>query len=80
MAEGVNRPGEPAPPPGEPVHLPGPSFLPVITAAGITIALVGIVIHWAIVAIGAVITVVAVVRWIRETREDISELPLEHEH
>ena len=80
MADGVERPDEPARPPGEPVHLPGPSFLPVITAAGITIALVGIVIHWAIVAIGAVITVVAVVRWIRETREDISELPLEHEH
>jgi cytochrome c oxidase subunit IV len=78
MAEGINRPDEPAPPPGEPVHLPGPSFLPVITAAGITIALVGIIISWAIVAIGAVITVIAVVRWIRETRQDISELPLQH--
>jgi hypothetical protein len=80
MADEVKHPDGPAPPPGEPVHLPGPSFLPVITAAGITIALVGIVIHWAIVAIGAVITLFAVVRWIRETREDISELPLEHEH
>jgi len=80
MTDGVKRSDEPAPPPGEPVHLPSPSFLPVVTAAGISIALVGIVIHWAIVAIGAVITVVAVVRWIGETREDISELPLEHEH
>jgi hypothetical protein len=78
MAEGINRPDEAAPPPGEPVHLPGPSFLPVITAAGITIALVGIIISWAIVAIGVVITVIAVVRWIRETRQDISELPLQH--
>jgi hypothetical protein len=31
-----------------------------------------------IVAIGAVITIVVVVRWIREARDDISQLPLEH--
>ena len=78
MAEGVKRPEEPAPPPGEPVHLPGPSYLPVLTALGIALALVGVVISWVVSAIGLVITVIAVVRWIRETREDISELPLEH--
>jgi hypothetical protein len=78
MAEGVKRPEEPAPPPGEPVHLPGPSYLPVLTALGITLALVGVVISWVVSAIGLVIAVIAVVRWIRETREEISELPLEH--
>jgi cytochrome c oxidase subunit IV len=78
MAEGVKRPEEPAPPPGEPVHLPGPSYLPVLTALGITLALVGVVISWVVTAIGLVIAVIAVVRWIRETREEISELPLEH--
>jgi hypothetical protein len=78
MAEGVKRPEEPAPPPGEPVHLPGPSYLPVLTAVGITLAIVGVVISWLVSAIGLVIAVIAVVRWIRETREDISELPLEH--
>jgi Cytochrome c oxidase subunit IV len=78
MAEEHTRPREHVPPPGEPVHLPGPSYLPVITAAGITLAVVGVVITWALVAIGLVITVVAVFRWIRETREDVSELPLEH--
>ena len=78
MAEGVKRPEEPAPPPGEPVHLPGPSYLPVLTALGIALALVGVVISWVVSAIGLVIAVIAVVRWIRETREDISELPLEH--
>jgi hypothetical protein len=30
------------------------------------------------VGIGVVITVVAIVRWIRETRADVGELPLEH--
>jgi multisubunit Na+/H+ antiporter MnhC subunit len=73
------RPGdEEVPPAGEAVHLPGPSYLPAITALGIALALTGIVITWALTAIGVVITVVAVIRWIRETREDISELPLQH--
>ena len=66
------------PPPGEAIHLPGPSYLPVLTALGIAIALVGIVITWPLVAIGVVIALIAVVRWIRDTRQDISELPLEH--
>jgi hypothetical protein len=78
MPDGVRRPEEPAPPPGEPVHLPGPSYLPVLTAAGITFALVGVVISWVVTGIGAVIAVIAILRWIQETREDISELPLEH--
>jgi hypothetical protein len=66
------------PPPGEAIHLPGPSYLPVLTALGIAIALVGIVITWPLVAIGLLITLIAIVRWIRETREDISGLPLNH--
>jgi hypothetical protein len=63
---------------GELVHLPGPSYLPVATAFGLTIAIVGVVLSWIIVAIGVVIALVAIVRWIGETREEISELPLEH--
>ena len=79
MAEGPPTPsGNGVPPAGEQVHLPGPTYLPAWTAFGITIALVGVIMHWAIVAIGAAITVVVVLRWIRETREDISQLPLEH--
>ncbi len=78
MAEGVKRPEEPVPPPGEAVHLPGPSYLPVIVAFGVTLAVIGIVLSLFITAAGLVITTIAVVRWVRETREDISELPLEH--
>jgi hypothetical protein len=78
MPEGVKRPEDPAPPPGEAVHLPAPSYLPAVTAVGITLAVTGIVIHPVIAVIGVLITLVAVVRWIRETREDMSELPLEH--
>jgi uncharacterized membrane protein len=50
----------------------------VITAFGTMIAVVGVVISWVLVVIGGVIALVAIYRWIRETREDISELPLEH--
>ena len=66
------------PPPSEAVHLPGPSFLPVIVAAGVTIALVGVVIGWVVCGIGVVVALVGTIRWIRETREEIAELPLEH--
>jgi Cytochrome c oxidase subunit IV len=78
MADEVHHNGDEPPAAGEVVHLPGPSYLPVVTAAGLTIALTGIVINWALVGIGVVITLVAIVRWIRETRADIAELPLEH--
>jgi hypothetical protein len=78
MADEVRVRGAEAEPAGEAVHLPGPSYLPVITAFGITIAVVGVVISWVLVVIGGVIALVAIYRWIRETREDISELPLEH--
>jgi hypothetical protein len=70
--------GDGAPPPGEQIHLPGPTYLPAWTALGITIALVGVILSWVIVGIGAAIAVAAITRWIREAREDISQLPLEH--
>ncbi|HEX5895688.1 MAG TPA: cytochrome c oxidase subunit 4 [Thermoleophilaceae bacterium] len=78
MAEEVHVSDPSADEPGELVHLPGPSYLPVATAFGLTIVVIGVVLSWIIVAIGAVIALVAIVRWIGETREEISELPLEH--
>ena len=70
--------GNGVPPAGEQVHLPGATYLPAWTALGITIALVGIILNWVIVGIGAAIAGVAILRWIRETRDDIAQLPLEH--
>ena len=66
------------PPPSEEVHLPEPSYLPALVALGLTLALVGVVLSWVICGIGVVIAVVAIVRWIRQTREEMAELPLEH--
>ena len=72
--------GEPVPPPSEQIHLPGPSYLPIALAFGVTIALVGVVLTWVLFGIGFVIFLIALFKWIKETRSDISELPLEHEH
>ena len=66
------------PQPTEEVHLPDPSYLPVLVAAGTTIVLVGIVLTPIIAAIGGIIVLVAVVRWIRGARAEMRELPLEH--
>ena len=77
--ERVHTGGPEAPPPGEAVHLPGPTYLPAVTAAGLTIAIVGIVLSWILVGIGLVITLIAVGRWIGDTRRDIGELPLSHD-
>ncbi len=65
---------------GEAIHLPDPSYLPVIVAAGTTIALVGVVLSWWIFGFGVVVTVVAIARWISQTRDEMAELPLDHGH
>jgi membrane protein implicated in regulation of membrane protease activity len=64
------------PPAGEEIHLPGSSLLPLLTAVGITLILVGITINIALIVLGAVLTIWCVIRWIRDTRRDIDELPL----
>ena len=76
--EHVHTGGPEAPPPGEAIHLPGPSYLPVVLAAGVTIAVVGVVISWFIVGAGLIVVLIVLRRWIKETRQDIGELPLEH--
>jgi hypothetical protein len=76
MAEQVE--GGTLPPPSEEVHLPEPSYLPALVALGITLALVGVVLTWFLTGLGLVIFLVATVRWIRQTRDEMAELPLEH--
>jgi hypothetical protein len=65
------------PPAGEEVHLPGPSIVPVLTAVGITLALVGITTFIVLSVIGGILTFGCAVRWIKDTRHDIDELPLD---
>jgi hypothetical protein len=63
---------------GEAIHLPGPSYQPAALAFGITLAITGVIIYVPISVIGLVISLVTVYLWIRDTRRDISQLPLEH--
>ncbi|HVS28598.1 MAG TPA: hypothetical protein VHE14_03545 [Solirubrobacteraceae bacterium] len=65
-------------PAGEVIHLPDPSLLPIATAVGVTLTLVGLTLGTPVLITGLIILVVSVVRWIRSTRSDIDELPLEH--
>ncbi|MGA9285360.1 MAG: hypothetical protein WBV85_07945 [Solirubrobacteraceae bacterium] len=66
------------PPAGDEVHLPGPTLLPLLTAAGITLAVVGITISPILLIGGSILTIVCVIRWIMDTRREINELPLDH--
>jgi hypothetical protein len=65
------------PPTGEEVHLPGPSALPLLTTVGITLALIGVTTSIVLVILGGLLTVYCVIRWIRDTRHDIDELPVD---
>jgi hypothetical protein len=61
----------------EQIHLPGPSVIPLVTAAAITVTLVGLILSWWFVLAGGVVLVIAVTRWIRLVRGEIASLPTE---
>jgi hypothetical protein len=66
------------PPVGEEIHLPGPSILPLLTAVGITLTLVGVTTFIEFTVVGVILTVVCIARWIKDTRHEVNELPLDH--
>ena len=65
-------------PAGDEIHLPGGSIQPVLLTLGITMTIVGVTTNVFIVIAGAILSVCVIVAWIRDTRRDIDELPLEH--
>jgi uncharacterized membrane protein len=69
-----------APPPGEEIHLPGPSLVPFLNAVGLAMAIVGITTFWIVSAVGLLLFFFTLIRWIRDVRRDFDELPLEHGH
>jgi hypothetical protein len=68
------------PPVGEEIHMPAPSALPLINAAALALAIVSLTISWWVVGAALVVFVGTAVRWIRDVRRDIAELPLDHSH
>jgi hypothetical protein len=65
------------PPVGEEIHLPGPTILPLLTAAGITLTIVGVTTSLILVVGGGVLTIACVIRWVMDTRREVDELPLD---
>jgi hypothetical protein len=71
-------PQEPeVPPAGEEIHLPGPSILPVLTAVGITLALIGVTTYVELTIAGGLLSIICAARWIKDTRREMDELPLD---
>jgi hypothetical protein len=68
------------PPVGEEVHMPAPSVIPLINAAALAIGIVSITLSWWIVGAAMIVFLATAIRWIRDVRRDIGELPLEHSH
>jgi hypothetical protein len=69
-----------APPAGERIHMPAPSILPLVNAAGLALAIVSITLSWYLVAFGGAIFLGSAIRWIADVRRDINDLPLDHGH
>ena len=74
----MNELEQEAPPVSEEVHLPGPTLIPLLSAVGITLIVIGTTINWIFSIIGAVIFILTTIRWIRDTRRDVAALPEEH--
>jgi hypothetical protein len=66
------------PPGGEEIHLPGGSIQPLLLTVGITMGVVGVTTSVFVSIAGVILSVGVIVAWIRDTRRDIDELPLEH--
>jgi hypothetical protein len=69
---------EQTPPSGEQLHVPRASWLPVLLAVGLTLALVGVTVSIVFTIIGLLIAIPVLVRWIHSAREEMGELPPGH--
>ena len=66
------------PPAGEQVHMPEPSVLPLINAAALALAIVSITLTWWLVGAALIVFFGTLIKWIRDVRRDIADLPLDH--
>jgi hypothetical protein len=62
------------------LHLPGPSFAPIVLSAGVAIVLFGLVPDsrlWrlALVSIGVIVAAIAAMVWLRDAMREYEDLP-----
>jgi O-antigen ligase len=67
-----------APPAGEQIHLPAPSIIPILNAAGLAVAIVGLTVSTIFIVAGLLVFLGTTIVWIRDARREMDELPLEH--
>ena len=60
--------------------MPAQSALPLINAAALAIAIVSITISWWLVGAAMLVFLWTALRWVRDVKRDIADLPLEHSH
>jgi len=70
---------KPIPPSGEEIHLPGQSVQPALLAFFITVTLLGTTTVWYLSAAGGIGCLWVIVRWIRDARTELEELPAHHD-
>jgi cytochrome c oxidase subunit 1 len=51
------------------IHLPPPSFWPIVLAAGMTLMAIGIIFTVIVAAVGLVVMMAAIIGWTAENRE-----------
>ena len=68
----------PIPPAGEELHIPEGSIQPFLLTIFITIALIGVTFSWILSAAGGIGAIWVIVRWVKDARQELSELPAEH--
>jgi plastocyanin len=56
------------------VHVPGPSFLPLLAALGVAILFAGLVFGGWIIAVGVVFTIVALLGWLNAARKEYRQV------
>ena len=67
--------GRQPPPPSELVYVPAPSWVPVLTAAGLAGVLVGLFAGLPYAVVGAIVLLASLRAWVRETGDEIARLP-----
>jgi hypothetical protein len=65
------------PPVGEEIHLPAPTVVPALTAIGITLTLVGLTTFIELTVAGGLLTLGCAVSWVKRSRAEVEELPLD---
>lgn len=75
MAEDVERPGADPEHEAGPPHLPSPTIWPIGFAAGVALVLVGLVVSWPVVAVGAGLAVVFGFLWARDLTREVRRRP-----